>query len=370
MADNRECRAGEAPEIPAPELPYLPQNPRSYNPNIGLIGCGGITPYHLAAYKKAGYNVVALCDIDKKNAQERRDAYFPDAQVYLDYADVLLRDDVAVVDIATHVIDRAPIIEAALVAEKHVLSQKPFVSDLEQGATLADLADAQGMKLAVNQNGRWAPHFSYIRQAVQQGLIGDVTAAHLAVHWDHNWTADTPFNKMKHLILYDFAVHWFDIVTCFMGERKPSRVFASLTRSSSQRAKPPLLAQVHIAYPEAQASLVFDADTRYGACDQTIVIGTKGTVSSAGPDLNTQTVTVALEAGRGTPQLEGDWFTNGFHGTMAELLCAIEEDREPYNSARHNLRSLALCFAAVASAETGQPVVPGTVSGAPRAPRR
>jgi predicted dehydrogenase len=365
MSDNRECRAKDAPEIAAPDLPYLPRNPRSYHPNIGLIGCGGITPYHLAAYKNAGYNVVALCDIDRKKAEERRDEFFPDAHVYFDYADVLRRDDVEVVDVATHASVRAPIIEAALVADRHVLSQKPFVHDLGHGRMLADLAQAQGTKLAVNQNGRWAPHFSYIRLAVEQGLIGAVTAAHLAVHWDHNWTVDTPFNKMKHLILFDFAVHWFDIVTCFMGDQEPSRVFASISRSPSQRAKPPLLAQVHVEYPEAQASLVFDADTRYGASDQTIVVGTKGTVSSSGPDLNTQTVTITLESGKGTPVLEGDWFTNGFHGAMAELLCAIEENREPYNSARHNLRSLALCFAAVASAETGQPVVPGSVSAVP-----
>ena len=47
--------------------------------------------------------------------------------------------------------------------------------------------------------------------------------------------------------------------------------------------------------------------------------------------------------------------------TMGELLCAIEEDREPENSARENLRSLELCFAALASADSGQPVKPGDV---------
>jgi hypothetical protein len=46
---------------------------------------------------------------------------------------------------------------------------------------------------------------------------------------------------------------------------------------------------------------------------------------------------------------------------MAELLLAIEQKREPSNSGRDNLNSLALCFAACASAETGKPVVPGTV---------
>lgn len=365
MSDNRECRTEEAPAIKAPELPYLPSKPRTYDPGIALIGCGGITPYHLAAYKNAGYRVVVLCDVEIARAEERRDAFYPKAQVVRNYEDVLGRDDVQVVDIATHTAIRGPIIEGALIAGKHVLSQKPFVTNLDHGHMLADLADAQGLKLAVNQNGRWAPHFSYARQAVERGLLGYVTAAHLAVHWDHNWTADTPFNEMKHLILYDFAIHWFDIVSCFMGGKEPGRVYASARRSSQQRADPALLAQVHIEYDNAQASLVFDADTRYGAYDETVLIGTHGTLRCSGPDLNTQTVTIALPEGTGSPILEGDWFTNGFHGTMAELLCAIDEDREPNNSARNNLRSLALCFAAIESAESGQAVNPGSVQTVP-----
>jgi len=53
------------------------------------------------------------------------------------------------------------------------------------------------------------------------------------------------------------------------------------------------------------------------------------------------------------PELSGTWFREGFHGTMAELLCAIEEKRTPNNNARENLKSLALCFAALASADAG-----------------
>ena len=66
-----------------------------------------------------------------------------------------------------------------------------------------------------------------------------------------------------------------------------------------------------------------------------------------------------------TPKLEGCWFPDGFHGTMGELLRAIEEDRQPSNSGHDNLASLALCFAAVASAERGEPVVPGSVTRLP-----
>ena len=50
---------------------------------------------------------------------------------------------------------------------------------------------------------------------------------------------------------------------------------------------------------------------------------------------------------------------------MGELLCAIEDDREPSNSARSNLKSLALCYAAVASAECHEPIVPGSIRAMP-----
>ena len=46
---------------------------------------------------------------------------------------------------------------------------------------------------------------------------------------------------------------------------------------------------------------------------------------------------MSTAAGIAVPDLTGTWFTNGFQGTMCELLCAIEEKREPRNSARNNL---------------------------------
>jgi hypothetical protein len=50
---------------------------------------------------------------------------------------------------------------------------------------------------------------------------------------------------------------------------------------------------------------------------------------------------------------------------MAELLCAIEEKRTPNNNARDNLKSLALCFAALASADSGQPQQVGSCRRVP-----
>jgi len=357
-AKPKDLRKGK---MAAPRIEYLPRDPRSYRPNIGLIACGEITAWHLRAYKKAGYKLVALCDLIEQRARDRQKEFYPKADVYTDYRDVLAREDIEVVDIATHPKDREPLLVAALRAGKHVLSQKPFVLDLGLGKKLIRLADRKGVKLAVNQNGRWAPHFSYLRNAVAAGLVGEVFAAHLSVHWNHNWVKGKPFDKVRHCILYDFAIHWFDMLNCLMGAKKARKVYASWARSPGQTAAPKMLAQVGIEYDKAQASLTFDADVRYGGQARNYIAGTGGTLVT-GPEADVaEQVTIYTPKGLAKPRLRGQWFPDGFHGTMGELLRAIEEDRQPYNSARHNLESLALCFAAVASAETGQPVKPGTV---------
>jgi len=385
-ATTPEQAQSERP-IAAPDLPYQPQDPRSYAPGIGLIGCGQITVEHLTAYKHAGYRVVALCDMDKRRADTRREEFYPEADVYTDYRRLLARDDIEVVDIATHPPQRPPLVRAAVEAGKHVLSQKPFVEDLDEGQRLIELADRHGVRLAVNQNGRWAPHFSYIRQAVARNLIGAVSGAHFAVHWDHSWVEGSEFENVRHLILYDFAIHWFDLLSCLMCRntaedscrardtvgppaidpvsQSPLRVYASFAHAGSQTVRPALLGQALVEYEHAQATLVFDGDTRFAPLDLTYVTGDRGTISSQGPDIRCQQVQLTTAAGTARPRLEGAWFPNGFHGTMGELLLAVEEDREPAHSAQNNLRSLELCFAAVASAERHQAVVPGTIRQMP-----
>jgi predicted dehydrogenase len=346
--------------IPAPVLDYRPARASDYRPSIGLVGCGRIAATHLQAYANAGYNVAALADHTRAKAEQLRDKFFPKAVVY-DQAGQLM-DDVSldIVDITTHPRDREELIPAAIRAGQNVLSQKPFVTDLELGRHMADLADQHGVKLAVNQNGRWAPHVRYARQAIKAGLLGSITSVDVAVYWDHNWCAGTTFENIQHLVLFDFGIHWFDMLCCFLGDASAQEVFASIARTRTQRPLPPLNAQVLVKFPAAQASLVFRGDTTRGPRERTVIIGSRATLVCEGPDLNHQQISIYTDDGVMRPELEGRWFNDGFDGAISELIVAIEENREPYHSARNNLKSLELCFAAVASADSGEPVRVGS----------
>ena len=358
--DAYSLKSATPVDVAAPELAYRPPMPLHYRPRIALVGAGGISAAHLEAYRSAGLDVAVICSRTRANAEARRDQYFPAAEATDDVNGTLTRDDIDVVDLTPHPAERLELMETAIRAGKHVLSQKPFVLDLDEGVRLAHLADEKGVVLAVNQNGRWAPHLAWMREAVQAGLIGHLQSCHFSIHWDHGWIAGTPFEAMEELILYDFAVHRFDFLASLIGDRA-SMVFATTATAHGQSVRPPMLAQALIAFDGGQAALLFDGAARFGAEDRTFVTGSLGTLACQGPDPGNQDVILTNAAGRACAQLEGSWFKEGFLGTMGALLKAIEDGTQPLNSARGNLHALALVFAAVASARRGEPVAPGTV---------
>ncbi|MGQ0566345.1 MAG: Gfo/Idh/MocA family protein [Gemmobacter sp.] len=356
--DDYALTSGGAAEVAAPDIDYRPSRPRGSH-RIALVGAGGISFAHLDAYRSHGFEVAVILSRDEGRATARRDEFFPQAEVMTDYAALLARDDIAVVDLTPHPAERLPLIEQALAAGKHVLSQKPFVTDLSTGERLCAMAEDRGLHLAVNQNGRWAPHLAWMRGAVRAGLVGQVMAVHCAIHWDHRWIAGTPFAAMPDVVMYDFGVHWFDFVTSILG-RPALRVQAQAVAGAGQRL-PPMLASALLDFGDAQASLVFDAATPFGAQDATYVAGTEGSLRSTGPDLGRQAVELHTARGVARPVLQGQWFNDGFAGAMGALLVAIETGTPPENGARGNLVSLANTFAALEAARTGQAAVPGMV---------
>ncbi len=330
-------------------------------PGIGLIGCGDISASHLGAYKRLGLPVRALCNRTLSKAHERAAEFFPEAHVYTDHHDLLALPDVEVVDVTTHPPERVGLIADALRAGKHVLSQKPFVLDLQEGEHLIGLAEAQDVLLAVNQNGRWAPHLAGIRESVRAGDVGSMQSVDVSIDWDHSWTVGTAFDHTPNLVLFDFGMHWFDFVACLLDGREVEKISATTERTHTQASPQPMLAEVTMTGPDLSVHLRFNGDCTSEPLDRTVVTGSEGTLVAEGVDLKTQRLTLQRGDTHSEIPLQGEWFTTGFEGTMLELLRAIREGDTPSHSARNNLRSLELAFAACASAESGCPVHPGDV---------
>lgn len=321
---------------------------------VGLIGCGWVAGLQLDAYRRAGIRVHALCDRHRERAERYRDLYYPQAKVFDDIDEFLAESDVAVVDIATHVDVRPSLVEKALRAGKHVLSQKPFVEDLDVGSRLAALADEVGRVLAVNQNGRWAPHFGAMLALVRSGLIGSVTSADFLVAWPQDLVVEAmpAFATMQDLILYDFGSHWFDVVGLLAPQGELS-VWATTGRRAGQVIPAPTQANAVISGDDFMASLTFRAAERFEEVSRYRVVGTDGVVTHTGKHLGGDTVVVSTRSGQACIDISNNWFRHGMTGSMRSILNAITNGTQPSNSPESALRGLSLCFAATGSAETG-----------------
>lgn len=330
---------------------------------VGLVGCGWVAGQHLRSYREAGVNVVALCDSHIERAKAYRDEFYPDAVVYRDEQALLMHPGLQVVDIATHVAVRPQLVRQALRAGKHVLSQKPFVEDLNEGMQLARQARDAGVILAVNQNGRWTPHFGALLACVGAGLIGDVVSADFFVAWPHDlFVEDKPaFAAMDDLVLYDFGAHWFDLIGTLVPEG-PTEVRAVTASRKGQSVPVPMQAHALITAPDFIASVGFRAAERYAETGTFRVSGTEGVITHQGLSLGGDSVAVHTREGRATIQVSDDWFGHGMIGAMRELLIAIESGQVPFNSPTSSLTGLSLCFAATESAATGKAVTPDATS--------
>lgn len=359
--DARELAPAEATLRPAPKLAYRPRKPKHYRPRIGLIGCGGISLFHLRAYRLMGYDVAALCSRRESAARERQREFYPKAEIYTDYRALLDRADIDVIDLATPPGVRAVQIEDALNAGKHVLSQKPYCSDLATGRRLAALAKRRNVCLAVNQNGRWAPYFSYLREFTKSGRLGKIHSVTASLAWNHTWIQGTPFENLHHVLFFDFAIHWLDIISCLYANEQALGVQAGVGAAGTQRVDPPLNGRAIITYPSGQAALTLCGNTPHGNVEQLLVSGSEGLFQASGPICAAHDVRIFTAQGECRPRLEGHWFPDGMAGAMGELLCAIEEGREPDNSASNNLISLGLCFAVLESTRSGKSAIPGRI---------
>jgi len=140
---------------------------------VGIIGSGGIAlANHLPGFALCpDTKVVALCDANPA-VLEKASKQSGITATYADYNDVIRRDDVHAVVIATPNYLHAPITHAAVKAGKHVLCEKPIAMNFPEAVEMARAADAAGVRHMTAFTYRFVPAMQYMRHLVHSGAIG------------------------------------------------------------------------------------------------------------------------------------------------------------------------------------------------------
>jgi predicted dehydrogenase len=140
---------------------------------IAIIGCGAIAlANHLPGFALCPDTVViALCD-NNPATLEKAGVQTGIRHLYADHRELLKRDDVHAVVIATPNFTHCRIALDAAAAEKHVLCEKPLALNLQDAVAMAKAADAADVRHMTAFTYRFVPAMRYAEHLIRRGDIG------------------------------------------------------------------------------------------------------------------------------------------------------------------------------------------------------
>lgn len=137
-----------------------------------VVGTGFGVLTHLRALRNAGFEIHALVGRNPQKTRERAEKFgVPHALTSLDEAIAL--PGVEVVTIATPPHTHAEIALAAIAAGKHVLCEKPFARNADEGRRMLEAAEQAGVVHLLGTEFRYATSQALLTRAVHEGLIGE-----------------------------------------------------------------------------------------------------------------------------------------------------------------------------------------------------
>ncbi len=141
---------------------------------IAIIGCGWAGEKHVLALKKLSdrAEVTALVDTDTAFLEEKSKEWCI-SECYVNYRDVLSREDIDAVSICLpHNLHAQVAVESAK-AGKHILCEKPMAVTLEEADAMIDAAKANKVKLMIAESARFNAATRTIKKYLDEGYIGN-----------------------------------------------------------------------------------------------------------------------------------------------------------------------------------------------------
>lgn len=167
---NEYCKVVYLPRTEGISSTMLREESQS-NYKIGIVGSGRIAQRFVPESKVVnGAQATAVLDTDPEHAEVFAKTHSLTA--YTDYGDFLKNVDL--VYVASPHLTHYEYVKKALMADKHVLCEIPFVLLKEQALELYRLAEARNLVLLEASKTAFCPAFGHIVTLVKSGIIGEV----------------------------------------------------------------------------------------------------------------------------------------------------------------------------------------------------
>lgn len=158
---------------------------------VAIIGCGSVSGSYIPKLQTSDLiEIVSLCDIKYDRALERKKTFNVNAQTYPNMdamlAGVAFDMQITLTNMQVH----EELNRKALMAGKHVWSEKPMANSYAAGKALLDLATSKNLRLWGAPAVVNSPQFEFMSKRLQSGELGRISAAHGQYgHTGPTWSA-------------------------------------------------------------------------------------------------------------------------------------------------------------------------------------
>lgn len=342
----------------------------SKNLRYALIGCGRISPNHIAAAQANELDFVAMCDIDASAMQDKADKFdLAHVQQYADYHQMLKEAQPELVAICTESGKHAAIALDCIQAGCHVIIEKPIALSLEDVDAIIALAKEKQVKVCACHQNRFNKSIRKIREAMDAQRFGRMYhgAAHIrwnrgkqyydAAPWRGTWEQDGG-------ALMNQCIHNIDLLRWMMGN-EVVEVSAYTDRLNHDYIQAEDLGLALVKFASGAYGLIEGTTNIYPKnLEETLYLfGEKGTVKAGGHSVNIIEDWLFADGLDDPEYVKATYHENppnvyGFGHTplYTDVVAAIREDRAPYVTAEDGRRALEMVLAIYKSAAEGQSV--------------
>ena len=334
---------------------------------IVVIGAGSIVrDAHLPVYKRLGFPVAGIFDVNAKASAERAAAFaIPRVFESIDEA-ASMRD--VVFDVAIPPNNIASVLER-LPQGAAVLIQKPMGRDLADARRIVAICRERKLCAAVNFQLRFAPNMLAIKDALERGVFGDLLDVEVRINLHTPWNYWAFLKGVPRLEVLMHSIHYLDLIRSLIGE--PRGVYCKGVRHPAMPDYSDTRTSIVLDYGHTiRCSLTMNhAHTfggRYGM-SQLKIEGMRGAaIAKMGVNLNypagePDTLEIATEDSNGwnAIALRGSWFLEAFEGPMSNIQRFVAgEDSKLISSVEDALRTMAVVEACYESSAHGATPIP------------